>query len=450
MTSEASSLLAGSYNANDFRVHPLSASPAPPLFSSLPPNNGLNNALSEDVTTIFVVGFPDDMQEREFQNIFMFSPGFEAASLKWHQKDDDDGTSGSAGGKKQMIGFARFRTRLEALEAVEVLSGKKIDVDKNAVLKAEMAKKNLHIKRGSVAPNTLGSNAVPSSSSAAAALGPASGSTVAESTLPVSMLSRKMSQSMHYDLFSPLPSDLLSPADYKNDAFLTSAPSAFNDSLFGLRSQSFDAQNVLNMVSPRAVSFFPPPRSSISGQEDHDPYSYLSKSSPAPNDPGFGSISSLFDDADLLSSRMGSMSMYPVDYRGSFRTPNPADQNPPCNTLYVGNLPPNTSEDELRQIFSKCRGYKRFCFRSKPQGPMCFVEFEDVVYATQALAELQGHTLSNSVKGGIRLSFSKNPLYIKPTKDTTNGNSNGTSNSKLSLGPSGLADRRDMVFDPQL
>lgn len=96
-------------------------------------------------------------------------------------------------------------------------------------------------------------------------------------------------------------------------------------------------------------------------------------------------------------------------------TTNLADQNPPCNTLYVGNLPPaNTVEDELRQLFSKCAGYKRMYFRTKSQGPMCFVEFDDIMYATQCMADLQGHCLSNSFKGGIRLSFSKNPLFIKP------------------------------------
>ena len=36
----------------------------------------------EEITTIFVVGFPDDMQEREFQNMFTFATGFEAAILK--------------------------------------------------------------------------------------------------------------------------------------------------------------------------------------------------------------------------------------------------------------------------------------------------------------------------------------------------------------------------------
>ncbi|KAI0012074.1 hypothetical protein F4779DRAFT_626183 [Xylariaceae sp. FL0662B] len=96
-----------------------------------------------------------------------------------------------------------------------------------------------------------------------------------------------------------------------------------------------------------------------------------------------------------------------------FPAVNPADQNPPCNTLYVGNLPIDTSEEELKAMFSKQRGYKRLCFRTKQNGPMCFVEFEDISFATKALHELYGHPLHNSVKGGIRLSFSKNPLGVR-------------------------------------
>ncbi len=92
---------------------------------------------------------------------------------------------------------------------------------------------------------------------------------------------------------------------------------------------------------------------------------------------------------------------------------NPADQNPPCNTLYVGNLPLATTEEELKSLFSRQQGYRRLCYRTKSNGPMCFVEFEDVSYAINALKLLQGVVLSSSIKGGIRLSFSKNPLGVR-------------------------------------
>ncbi|KAI7524414.1 hypothetical protein KC331_g18098, partial [Hortaea werneckii] len=116
---------------------------------------------------------------------------------------------------------------------------------------------------------------------------------------------------------------------------------------------------------------------------------------------------------------------------------NPADQNPPCNTLYVGNLPIDTSEDELKAIFSKQRGYKRLCFRTKQNGPMCFVEFEDVSFATKALNDLYGYPLHNSVKGGIRLSFSKNPLGVRSNQMS---GSNGVMNPQaMAPGYSGTA-----------
>ncbi|CAN8100139.1 unnamed protein product [Discula destructiva] len=92
---------------------------------------------------------------------------------------------------------------------------------------------------------------------------------------------------------------------------------------------------------------------------------------------------------------------------------NPADQNPPCNTLYVGNLPMDAQEEELRRIFASIRGYKRMCYRTKPNGPMCFVEFEDTSTASRAMSELYGFPLSNSKRGGMRLSFSKNPLGVR-------------------------------------
>ncbi|KAJ2596718.1 hypothetical protein GGF39_003336, partial [Coemansia sp. RSA 1721] len=101
--------------------------------------------MSEDITTIFVVGFPEDMKEREFQNMFTFSPGFEAARLKIPSTEDAVDKDAQ---KKQIIGFAKFHTRLEALEARDILTGRKVDSEKNCVLKAEMAKKNLHTKRG--------------------------------------------------------------------------------------------------------------------------------------------------------------------------------------------------------------------------------------------------------------------------------------------------------------
>ena len=128
----------------------------------------------------------------------------------------------------------------------------------------------------------------------------------------------------------------------------------------------------------------------------------------------------------------------PYGRHPSFPPVNPADQNPPCNTLYVGNLPIDTSEEELKAMFSKQRGYKRLCFRTKQNGPMCFVEFEDVTFATKALNDLYGHPLHNSVKGGIRLSFSKNPLGVRSGQTTTQA-STPSMTSMMAGSPNGFS-----------
>jgi hypothetical protein len=129
---------------------------------------------------------------------------------------------------------------------------------------------------------------------------------------------------------------------------------------------------------------------------------------------------------------------------------NPADQNPPCNTLYVGNLPMNTSEDELKALFAQERGYKRLCFRTKANGPMCFVEFENVECASRSLSKLHGHPLSNSVKGGVRLSFSKNPLGVRNGQQTgVNGLPNGFGGGPVPP-PPGLGQPNTMNAPPSM
>jgi hypothetical protein len=200
--------LGGEYHAVHFPGVPMSQispgaggpSPGQPpsgaLFTDqVPPPRVQGPVQDEEISTIFVVGFPDDMQEREFQNMFVFSPGFEAATLKIPAStaaareranvpvvdafgmpyldgggyEDSFGNlplgdplnhvlaqrdppppagSSNMGSRKQIIGFAKFRTRIEALEARDILSGRKVDAEKGSVLKAEMAKKNLHTKRG--------------------------------------------------------------------------------------------------------------------------------------------------------------------------------------------------------------------------------------------------------------------------------------------------------------
>ena len=58
--------------------------------------------------------------------------------------------------RRQTIGFARFRTRADAIAAKEHLQGRKIDSLTGSTLKAEMAKKNLHQKRATSGEELVG------------------------------------------------------------------------------------------------------------------------------------------------------------------------------------------------------------------------------------------------------------------------------------------------------
>ncbi|KAG2227908.1 hypothetical protein INT45_002146 [Circinella minor] len=489
-------------------------------------NNG------EDISTIFVVGFPDDMQEREFQNMFIFSPGFEAATLKIPSKDLDDDlptpTTNGNNGRKQIIGFAKFRTRHEALEARDIISGRKVDAEKGSVLKAEMAKKNLHTKRGlsseqqkqqqqhAGAPTQ---NPVMLAAAAAAGTGTGTGGNgggvppplptggiVPVPTQSYSQQQQKRYPSTPYEAFYSVPLPVTSPEHHPLDfnfpdhrPALTDRAASMGDiynltnnnnngnngnnnhsngnngngnssgnrpSLFGHRYSLFDMESsatspppIHNNGADMVCKSIPPPQHQQHQQQTlgttaPQPLSsvfedvYQQQPSPPLPQPSLSASSSHHlhhhhppppsDLSAALNARLNGLSINttsPVVSNGGLPSPpgvtspnnyrsllgtfggsaaSMDQNNPPCNTLYVGNLPPNTSEDELRMMFAKCIGFKRLSFKSKANnGPMCFVEFEDVACATQALHELYGNPLSNSVKGGIRLSFSKNPLGVR-------------------------------------
>lgn len=199
---------------------------------------------------------------------------------------------------------------------------------------------------------------------------------------------------------------LSDPVGYMRKDNIAGNPGVRRSNGHRLPIQTFNTLSLnTNMMSPIQTTFSNP-RSAVQAHTPHTPFS--------PGGSQFASGGNQY-------------------LRHNYPPVNPADQNPPCNTLYVGNLPMDTSEDELKAMFSKQRGYKRLCFRTKQNGPMCFVEFEDISFATKALNELYGAQLHNSIKGGIRLSFSKNPLGVRSgqpgsgTNPSTPLNANGHS-----------------------
>ncbi|KAK4688241.1 hypothetical protein P7C73_g1866, partial [Tremellales sp. Uapishka_1] len=503
----------------------------------------------EVISTIFVVGFPDDMQEREFQNIFTFSPGFEAATLKFPsssvrreptaallaelqqlaaaQGGGEEGQQqqleealaalqmgggtqstsssttpsaamsltpsapsgpmmGNSGmpTRRQTIGFARFKTRVDALAAREHLQGRKIDSLTGATLKAEMAKKNLHTKRGIGGEELVG--LLLRSGRLAGLMGqqPINGSNLAGLGALLQAQQQQQQPPQHpipphpslqgreaWESWSAAPNHQAqgTPPHYQSApaqfgerlqddskpslALSSSLPASYPSQSYPL-SSSYPNQQIPSSLSNASGS---PPNSVTSpNQRPTDSKALLALAEEADELEGWSVGGAVWGSQKPPSSNnptpsnsmnphmqgLGMGGMYrgqgdnfgtspPVggglgdggSDRGGLGTVNPADQNPPINTLYIGNLPaisppthpPNFLEESLRSLFQRCHGFKRMSFRQKINGPMCFVEFEDVQTASMAIKDLYGHNLGGLVKGGIRLSYSKNSLGQRGT-----------------------------------
>lgn len=98
------------------------SSPAAPAMSGLGPG--------DEIRTVFVSGFPNDVKERELHNLLRFMPGYEASQMNW-----------KTGGPQ---GFALFSSAGHARAVVDLLGG--LQFDDGVVIRAEMAHKNMFIK----------------------------------------------------------------------------------------------------------------------------------------------------------------------------------------------------------------------------------------------------------------------------------------------------------------
>lgn len=89
----------------------------------------------------------------------------------------------------------------------------------------------------------------------------------------------------------------------------------------------------------------------------------------------------------------------------------PNDNSPPCTTLFVANLGHNTTEEELKQLFTKIPSFRRLkMLRNKGTTPVAFVEYLDLMAAVQARNLLHGQCLFTSENGGIRIEYAKNRM----------------------------------------
>ncbi|KZV39739.1 hypothetical protein F511_08201 [Dorcoceras hygrometricum] len=89
--------------------------------------------------------------------------------------------------------------------------------------------------------------------------------------------------------------------------------------------------------------------------------------------------------------------------------------NTPCPTLFVANLGPTCSEEELTHVFSRCRGFLKLKMQSTYGAPVSFVDFQDTACSSEALNRLQGTILYSSTSGeGMRLEYPLITVHTPP------------------------------------
>ncbi|CAE6009771.1 unnamed protein product [Arabidopsis arenosa] len=75
----------------------------------------------------------------------------------------------------------------------------------------------------------------------------------------------------------------------------------------------------------------------------------------------------------------------------------------PCSTLFIANLGPNCTEDELKQLLSRYPGFNILKIRARGGMPVAFADFEEIEQATDVMNDLQGNLLSTSDRGGMHI-----------------------------------------------
>ncbi|XP_059642064.1 protein WHI4 [Cornus florida] len=81
-----------------------------------------------------------------------------------------------------------------------------------------------------------------------------------------------------------------------------------------------------------------------------------------------------------------------------------------CSTLFIANLGPTCTEDELKQVLSQYPGFNLLKVRARGGMPVAFADFEDIEQANQAMNALQASTLPSSDRGGMHIEYARSKM----------------------------------------
>ncbi|KAL6144578.1 hypothetical protein ACLB2K_055269 [Fragaria x ananassa] len=81
-----------------------------------------------------------------------------------------------------------------------------------------------------------------------------------------------------------------------------------------------------------------------------------------------------------------------------------------CSTLFIANLGPNCTENELKQVLSQYPGFNVIKLRAKGGMPVAFADFEEIEQANKAMDELRGTMLPSSDRGSMHIEYARSKM----------------------------------------
>ncbi|RVW51888.1 hypothetical protein CK203_068041 [Vitis vinifera] len=128
---------------------------------------------------------------------------------------------------------------------------------------------------------------------------------------------------------------------------------------------------------------------------------------------------------DLVTAKSGEMA---VDPDSTLTAVNEQPEKttdaglPPCSTLFIANLGPTCTEDELKQVLSQYPGFNVLKMRAKGGMPVAllilrqfvvinvFHSWQEIEQANKAMDALQGSMLASSDRGGMHLEYARSKM----------------------------------------
>ncbi|XP_064645689.1 protein couch potato-like isoform X1 [Lineus longissimus] len=324
--------------------------------------DSVNAVSEEEVRTLFVSGLPMDAKPRELYLLFRAYKGYEGSLLK---------VTGKNGKSTSPVGFVTFSSRVAAESAKQDLQGVRFDPDLPQTLRLEFAKSNTKVTK------------------------PKQQSPQPAATHPTTFM-----------LTGHMPHEqqnwILPPEDLGAAAFFPGTEAWSHHPLAAAAYAELTSPTALHHHA--ALLQHPLAQDQFTG---HMPFNKQMHSPLVAHHmaPGHATMPH-----QISSPLMAS----PIN--------NNTSSNSPCSTLFIANLGQNCTETELKEIFHRFMGFNRIRMHNKGGPPVAFVEFTDVVSATEAMSALQGRFLlsSDQSRGGMRIEYAKNKMG-EPIRKEENG-----------------------------